>query len=520
LCVNENVGAVPASLRRRLEGRDPHAEFAIAQQSWAQARYDDVVDRLRATPEPRGRLLLARTYLRRHEHRLALDALRGVRFDDADEAATAAILRATASEPADPARGPRVPPEVPPGTNRKIRAAADYYAALSAWSRGEMDPAAKGAGRAVEAGDAEIRALGTELQAWVEVSRGRPGAALSKFVEALDILARDYKDEFVRASSLQGAAFIAVETFDFEILPRLAAEVSTLQPTTTIARACLSVRLNLASLHALQGDDALCYEALLGARAIVAAAPFSAVADIALGSFFRRRGSPDAAALHLDMAYKRLEGVDWSKADLEAHLVPVLFALEASPSGDPRAGRALTKALSHAGKRDPLLAFEHDNRAAAMALLARGRIEASRGNTQTASADIEKAIALWQACGDRHMTCIASLDLMRIGRTGMTPALTSLLRKVPRSWLKAEADRLVAASKSPFLQLSAAEQRVLEKICEGLTSRQIAKKLGRSPSTIRNQTISIFRKLDVSTRSGLVALAKKQDGPRAGAMGR
>jgi len=150
-----------------------------------------------------------------------------------------------------------------------------------------------------------------------------------------------------------------------------------------------------------------------------------------------------------------------------------------------------------------------------MALLARGRIEAARGNTPNASADIEKAIALWQACGDRYMTCIASLDLMRIGRTGMTPGLTSLLRKVPRSWLKAEADRLVAASKSPFLQLSAAEQRVLEKICEGLTSRQIAKKLGRSPSTIRNQTISIFRKLDVSTRSGLVALAKKQDGPRA-----
>ena len=506
---------MPASLRRRREARDSEADFAIAQQSWAEARYDDVVNRLRAAPEPRSRLLLARTYLRRHEYRLALDALRGVRFDDADDTAIAAILRAAAAERGDSARAPRLPPELPPGTNRKVRAAADYHAALSDWSRGELDAAAKGAERAVQAGDAEIKALGTELQAWIEFSRGHNGAALRKFVDVLDLLARDYKDEFVRSSTLQGAAFIAVETFDFEVVPRLIAEAATLQPTAPIARACLSVRLNLASLHALLGDDALCYAALLGARAIVAPAPFSAAADIALAGFFRRRGSPDAAALHLDMAYKRLEGFDWSKADLEAHVIPLLFAVEASPSGDPRAGRALTKALSHTGKRDPLLAFEHDNRAGAMALLARGRIEAARGNTPNASADIEKAIALWQACGDRYMTCIASLDLMRIGRTGMTPGLTSLLRKVPRSWLKAEADRLVAASKSPFLQLSAAEQRVLEKICEGLTSRQIAKKLGRSPSTIRNQTISIFRKLDVSTRSGLVALAKKQDGPRA-----
>lgn len=507
---------MPPSLRRKLESRDPDAEFAIAQQSWAEARYEDVVDRLGTRPEPRGRLLLARTFLRRNEHRLAFDALRGVRFEDPDDAAIAAILRSAAAELGDLARAPRLPVELPPGTNRRIHAAAEYYAALSAWSRGEMEAAAKAAGRAIEGGDAEIRARGTEMLARVEFSRGRSTAALRAFVQALDILARDYEDEFVRASSLQGMAFIAVETLDFEVVPRLVAEAATLQPTAAIARACLSVRLNLASLHALQGDDGLCYEALLAARAIVAAAPFSAAADIAIGGFFRRRGGPDAAALHLDMAYKRLEGMDWSKVDLEAHVVPALFALEAAPSGDPRAGRALTKALSSTGKRDPLLAFEHDNRAAALALLARARIEFSRGNIQSSSADIEKAIELWQACGDRHMTCIASLDLMRIRRTGMTPGLTSLLRKIPRSWLKAEADRLVAASKSPFLQLSAAEERVLEKICEGLTSRQIAKRLGRSPSTIRNQTISIFRKLNVSTRSGLVALAKKQDGPRAG----
>ncbi|MBD5655361.1 MAG: hypothetical protein IAI50_09275 [Candidatus Eremiobacteraeota bacterium] len=46
----------------------------------------------------------------------------------------------------------------------------------------------------------------------------------------------------------------------------------------------------------------------------------------------------------------------------------------------------------------------------------------------------------------------------------------------------------------------------MAEICKGYSSEQIATNLGRSINTVRNQTISLYRKLGVSTRSGVVAL--------------
>ena len=497
---------VPSLHGRSAEGREFDATLASARLAWSQAGYDEVVRELSGRSAPEARILLARTLLRLREFAAVGEVLRGATFEDPDDAGSAAILRAAAAERADATGATRFTPQLPAEAGPLVRAAAEYYAALSAWTHGDLAGAIAHAERAVDRGDADVRALGTELQAWIEASNHRPATAIAKFLETLDNLGGAYRDEYVRANTLRGLAFFACGSFDVAVLPRLVAESATLRPTAAIARSCISAQQSIARLHALVGDDAACYETLLGARAVEAPEPFAALIDVALAEFLQRRGNTDAAALHRDIAFRRLESAAWSAADLEARLVPVLFAFESAAAGDPRAGRALTKALSVAGKRDPILAFEHDARAAAFALFARGRIAASRGKSEVAVADIRKAVAFWQRCGDRLMFCEGSLELMRIeGESAPSRALAAELHEIPRSWLSKEAERLAAPSKSPRAQLTPAEARVLDKICEGLTSRQISKTLGRSPSTVRNQTISIFRKLDVNTRAALVA---------------
>lgn len=53
--------------------------------------------------------------------------------------------------------------------------------------------------------------------------------------------------------------------------------------------------------------------------------------------------------------------------------------------------------------------------------------------------------------------------------------------------------------------LTAAEQRVFARLLDGASNAAIARSLGRSPRTIANHVAAIFRKLDVSSRSELVA---------------
>jgi DNA-binding CsgD family transcriptional regulator len=53
--------------------------------------------------------------------------------------------------------------------------------------------------------------------------------------------------------------------------------------------------------------------------------------------------------------------------------------------------------------------------------------------------------------------------------------------------------------------------RVTELVERGLSNREIVAILRRSPNTVRNQLVAIFKKLDVSTRSELVFVRCHRD---------
>ena len=57
------------------------------------------------------------------------------------------------------------------------------------------------------------------------------------------------------------------------------------------------------------------------------------------------------------------------------------------------------------------------------------------------------------------------------------------------------------------LRLSDAERRVLELLCEGLTNPQIAARLFLSRRTVQSHLYNMFKKLGVTSRTQLVALA-------------
>jgi len=53
--------------------------------------------------------------------------------------------------------------------------------------------------------------------------------------------------------------------------------------------------------------------------------------------------------------------------------------------------------------------------------------------------------------------------------------------------------------------LSPAERVVVAQVCQGLSNREIATVLGKSPATVKNQVSTCLRKLGVPTRTRLIA---------------
>jgi DNA-binding CsgD family transcriptional regulator len=496
---------VPVAASSRSPRLRKNGGFRDAQRAWQTARYADVISGLEGERDGESRILLAKTYIRLQDYGAAVACFNNVTFETPRLQQIAEIIAASAAERIR--GGKPFAPKLASTASQYVVALRDYYAALSAWRNGDLTQTEELARRAASNGDLETRIFATDLLAWVSNSSGRSDIASMQFLSVLDQLkASNLRDEHLRMNAVQALAFTAVESIDVGKLRRLETELEAVSNTDATSRAYLGALISTATLQGLAGEDAAQYETLLAARAVSVPRPFGALADTLLATFHRQRGEMASAEMHLSFASDAMAGVDWANSDVEQRVAAVTFAAEAAAQRDRRAGPAFMRAASFRGKDNLALRFEHDLQATALGHFARAHLHEMRDKRESAAADYRRALAIWQAQGDRYRAALASLELLRLERGTRIPrSLRDALRDAPKSWLCREASRLTETAASPLAQLSPAERRVLAKICEGSTSRQIAQELDRSASTVRNQTISIFRKFGVSTRSALVA---------------
>lgn len=80
--------------------------------------------------------------------------------------------------------------------------------------------------------------------------------------------------------------------------------------------------------------------------------------------------------------------------------------------------------------------------------------------------------------------------------------------------LQTQERRRAVVGKRGAVDLSAREWEVLDLLCEGLSTRQIAERLSLSPVTIRRHITGMVRKLGVRDRSEAVALLGRTSSPK------
>jgi len=65
--------------------------------------------------------------------------------------------------------------------------------------------------------------------------------------------------------------------------------------------------------------------------------------------------------------------------------------------------------------------------------------------------------------------------------------------------------RMSVRRPGPVVALSPAARAVVAEVCQGLTTREIGARLGKSEFTVKNQVSTILRKLGLSSRARRIA---------------
>ncbi len=506
-----------APSQRRIRHLSPQDEaFTRAQRFAERAQYDDALAILGEVAGNEQALLKAQILVRLRQYSDARDTLESIKDAPRSVAAETASLLTSIADRLAIAKATSASklavPVFPAGVDARTRTQRLYYEALAHWMRKSADIALELTKKVTAGDDSLLRAWGLDLEAWIAVSRGKYGVAAKAFRAVLDTLNEaPSKDEFARCSALHSLCFISVETLNAAYFRRIVSESQTMLASPVTARLRVQILSYVSIIESVEGKTASAYGALLSARAIEAPQPFRALPDIQLATFHRQRKAPEAASLHLDFAKASLDTIAWEDADIEARLVLALYLVEAAAEKRRPPTIGPLRALSIDGKRDPMLALEGNELAGAMALFARANLAISASRPDAAIDDLQRAKEIWHKHGWSYREAIAELTMLQINESADVPTLDKVASTFPASHLAADFASERRRAESPLRLLTAAERRVLNGICEGLTSKQIAETLDRSSETVRVQTLSIYRKLGVNTRSALVALIRDAD---------
>ncbi len=487
-----------------------------AQRLAERAQYDEAFSALEEIQGGEAAVLKAQMFVRQRRYSEARKCLESIKDAPRSVEAEASILLTSIADRLAIAKATSASsvavPSFPAGVDARTRSLRRCYEAVAHLIRGSADLALELARKVSSGDDPLLRAWGLDLEGRIAVNRGEYRLAAKTFRSVLDALEQSpIKDELTRCGALHGLCFTSVETLTTAHYRRIIAESQTMIDSPVTARLRVQICSYVSIIESLEGRKAAAYRALLSARAIAAPDPFRALPEIQLAAFQREQGASDMARLHLEFAKESLDKVDWSEADVESRLVLALYVIEAAAEKARPPAISKLRILSIDGKRDPMLALDGNELAAAMAYFCRANLSIFANNLDSVIQDLEHSRDIWCQHGWLYRAAIAELAMFRIDETAEVSILDKVVSTFPGSSIATDFGREMQKAESPLRLLSAAEKRVLAGICEGLTSKQIGEKLDRSSETVRVQTLSIYRKLGVNKRSALVALMRDAD---------
>ncbi|MDQ6940939.1 MAG: LuxR C-terminal-related transcriptional regulator [Candidatus Eremiobacteraeota bacterium] len=358
--------------------------------------------------------------------------------------------------------------------------------------------------------DADIvHARALEHRGWIAVARADYATATERFSGAIRRLddCRHY-DRFLEAQGIHALSILAAERLD---RPTWLFVEHRSDRFDWSARGLVApqfwVGIHSSMMYEVDGRTADALRLAGDAEQLAGSSVLRLFAQCRRAAILRGVGERFAHADIVRRMRAELDALDASAMQGDDQLVAMSVAEEVAHCGDVVGARILLKRHDAQKELSATTALANDPRLKAARSFVDGVVADASGDRQQAHHHFREAFQIFKRVGYERRALLAALRLGEItGQTYLLDYVDRTLRKISdHSPLRERARRHNPLLKDPVAaQLSRIERTVLEMVCEGKSTAEIAEARRRSTQTIRNTVSRILTAFEVADRPSLL----------------
>jgi DNA-binding CsgD family transcriptional regulator len=386
-----------------------------------------------------------------------------------------------------------------------------YYKAAIAWMKQEYREAEETSEALLGSLDPNNRARARILLSWVALRRGEVLRQVDELQKALDELdTAEMPDQYFRANALFTLALLCSELPLREIADRVRNVFESLPWTSGLQLERFQITRFLAAIDELEGNELAAFSGFRKAALLSPSAHWSVLCFLDRALLAKCTGEMAFAAEQVQEAHDLAQRLSWNDVTGEERSALLVLATLFAGSDPAVAEQYLARFRTLTTSVIPILSYGTDPRVKGFETYSQGVAWLGLGDLDEARAALTEAWSIFEEFdyGWRAALCALALYEVTHDRRWVQRAAVKI-DPWPQSWI---ARRVAEAANGSVLRLDRvppAKREVLELVRAGRRNSEIAKQLGRSPNTVRNQLSQLFQTFNVKSRAELVAVLSK-----------
>ncbi len=386
-----------------------------------------------------------------------------------------------------------------------------YQKAAVAWMQHEHREAEDVAIVQVNSADANSRARARVLLSWIALRRGEVLKQVDELQKALDELdVAPEPDQYYRANALFTLALLCRELPLREVTERVRSIFDAMPWTPGLQLARFQVTRFIAAMDELEGNELAAFAGFKKAMRLAPSEHWSVLCFLDRAALAKNTGETAFAAEQLQEAHEIAQRLSWNDVTGEERSALLVLAELFAHENAAIAEQYLARFRSLGSTVIPMLTYSTDPRVRGFEAYSQGVAWLRLGDAQEGKAALTEAWGIFEDFNYAWRAALCALGLFEATRDRRW--VQRAARKIdswPRSWIARRVAEASSLSAAPLERIPPAKREVLELVRAGRRNSEIARALGRSPHTVRNQLAALFRTFNVKSRAELVAVLSR-----------
>lgn len=388
---------------------------------------------------------------------------------------------------------------------------AYYWKSAIAWMQHEHREAEEAANVQLRSNDANNRARAHIVLAWIALRRGDVLQQVDELQKALDeIEGAEHPDEYLRANALFTLALLCRELPLHDVAQRVRETYDALPWTSGLSLERFQVTRFLAAVDELEGNELAAFGAFKKAARMAPSDHWSVLCFLDRAVLAKNTGEKSFCSEQLQEAHDIAQRVSWNEVSGEERSALLVLAELFAHENAAVAEQYLARFRSLSSSVVPMLSYGTDPRVRGFEAYSQGIAWLQLGDKEEGKTALTEAWSIFEDFDYGWRAALCALGLYEA--TADKRWLERAARKIapwPRSWIAKRIGDVKTTTVVPLERIPPAKREVLELVRDGRRNNEIAKTLGRSPHTVRNQLSQLFQIFDVKSRAELVAVLSK-----------